>query len=173
MGEPYRTLLGHFRHEAGHFYHDVLVAEGGRGAEFADLFGDPSQSYGPALRRHYAQGPAPGWPDTHVSAYATAHPWEDFAETWAHWLHMVDGLETAVRFGLTAPVDPYAPESVEGLVAAWVPLSAAMNAMNRAMGQADFYPFVLAPRVVEKLAFVHSLRGDAVRGSRAGERTAA
>ncbi len=158
MGEPYRTLLGHFRHEVGHFFFDVLVTEGGRRAEFDRVFGDPDQDYGQALQRHYDEGPPPGWPDGFVSAYATSHPWEDWAETWAHWLHMIDGLETAVRYGLAEDVDPYGEATAEELVAAWVPLSIAMNAMNRAMGQADFYPFVLAPRVVEKLAFVHGLR---------------
>src|SRR6202011_5238904 len=36
----------------------------------------------------------------HVTPYASAHPWEDFAETWAHYFHMVDTLETATAFGL-------------------------------------------------------------------------
>ena len=157
MGEPYRTLLGHFRHEVGHFYYDMLVQEAGRLPEFGALFGDPDQDYQEALRRHYAQGPAPGWPESHVSAYATSHPWEDFAETFAHWLHMTDGLETAVRYGLGQGIDPYGPVTIERLVEAWVPLSIAMNAMNRAMGQADFYPFVIAPRIVSKLDFVHGL----------------
>lgn len=161
MGEPYRTLLGHVRHEVGHFYFDVLVEEGGHRAGFDGLFGDPGQDYGEALRRHYDEGPPPGWVDSFVSAYAASHPWEDWAETWAHWLHMLDGLETAAAYGLAGDVDPYGGASAERLVGAWVPLSIAVNAMNRAMGQADFYPFVLAPRAVEKLAFVHGLRPGA------------
>lgn len=165
MGEPYRTLLGHFRHEVGHFYYDVFVQERGRRPEFEALFGDPGQDYQAALGRHYAQGAPTGWPDTHVSAYATSHPWEDWAETFAHWLHMTDGLETAARYGLSEDVDPYGPAPAERLLAAWVPLSIAMNAMNRAMGQADFYPFVIAPAVAEKLAFVHGLMAPRLRAA--------
>jgi hypothetical protein len=100
MGERYRTLLGHCRHEVGHFYFDVLVEEGGRRPDFDKLFGDPDQDYQAALDRHYAEGPPEDWADGFVSAYAAAHPWEDFAETFAHWMHMVDGLETAVAYGL-------------------------------------------------------------------------
>lgn len=165
MGEPYRTLLGHFRHEVGHFYQEVLVDEAGLGPEFAALFGDPSQDYAGALRRHYAEGAPTGWAESHVSAYAASHPWEDWAETFAHWLHMTDGLETAVRYGLAQGIDPYAPLPIERLTEAWIPLSIAMNAMNRAMGQADFYPFVLAPRVVEKLAYVHRLTSPELRAA--------
>lgn len=159
MGEPYRTLLGHFRHEVGHFYFDVLVEEGGRRDEFDALFGDPGADYAEALRRHYAEGAPLDWAERHVSAYAASHPWEDWAETFAHWLHMTDGLDTAAAYGLGEDVGAYGAMAAEALVAAWIPLSVAMNAMNRAMGQADFYPFVLAPRVVEKIAFVHGLAG--------------
>jgi hypothetical protein len=164
MGEPYRTLLGHFRHEVGHFFQEVLVDEAGLGGDFAALFGDPAQDYAEALKRHYAEGAPPGWAEAHVSAYAASHPWEDWAETWAHWLHMTDGLETATRYGLAPDIDPYGAP-IERLTEAWVPLSIAMNAMNRAMGQADFYPFVLAPRVVEKLAFVHRVTSPELRGA--------
>ncbi|WP_210528386.1 zinc-binding metallopeptidase family protein [Rubellimicrobium arenae] len=160
MGERYRTLLGHCRHEVGHFYYDVLVDEGGRRAEFEAIFGDPDQDYQEALDRHYREGPPSGWEDGFVSAYATTHPWEDFAETFAHWLHMTDGLETAEAYGLTSGPDPYAEGTVEALAEAWVPLSVAMNAMSRALGQPDLYPFVLAPQVIRKLGFIHGLMGD-------------
>ncbi|MBP1806415.1 zinc-binding metallopeptidase family protein [Rubellimicrobium aerolatum] len=165
MGERYRTLLGHCRHEVGHFYFDVLVAEGGRKAEFTALFGDPDQDYQAALNRHYAEGPPEGWEDRHVSAYATTHPWEDFAETFAHWLHMTDGLETASAYGLVSAPDPYARGPVEPLAQAWVPLAIAMNAMSRALGQPDLYPFVIAPPVVEKLGFIHDLMADRLRSA--------
>ena len=36
-----------------------------------------------------------------ISSYATTHPWEDWAETWAHYLHMADALETAASIGLS------------------------------------------------------------------------
>ncbi|NAZ38118.1 putative zinc-binding metallopeptidase [Rubellimicrobium sp. CFH 75288] len=158
MGEPYRTLLGHCRHEVGHFFFDVLVDEGGERARFEALFGDPDADYGAAIERHYREGAPPDWQERHVSAYATMHPWEDWAETFAHWLHMTDGLDTALRYGLAQGVDPYGGgDPMDALVSAWIPLALAMNAMNRSMGQPDFYPFVLAPAVREKLAFVHDL----------------
>jgi hypothetical protein len=104
MGEPYRTLLGHLRHEVGHHYWTVLVERSpdpGTIERFRALFGDERADYGEALKRHYAQGAPPDWPERFISAYASAHPWEDWAETWAHYLHMVDTLETAGAFGIT------------------------------------------------------------------------
>jgi hypothetical protein len=35
------------------------------------------------------------WQKSFISKYATSHPWEDWAETWAHYLHIMDMLETA------------------------------------------------------------------------------
>lgn len=160
MGERYRTLLGHCRHEVGHFYFDVLVEEGGRRPDFDRIFGDPDADYQEALQRHYDEGPPEDWAEGFVSAYATMHPWEDFAETFAHWMHMVDGLETAVAYDLAEGADPFGGDPIEPLVAAWVPLSVAMNAMSRSLGQPDLYPFVIGPRVVEKLGFVHGLLRD-------------
>jgi len=100
MGEPYRTLLGHFRHEVGHYFWDVLVRDGGKLDECRVVFGDDSVDYGEALQRHYAEGAPPDWQQNYVSSYATMHPWEDFAETWAHYLHIVDTLEMASEFGM-------------------------------------------------------------------------
>jgi hypothetical protein len=160
MGERYRTLLGHCRHEVGHFYFEALVEEGGRRPDFDKLFGDPDEDYQAALDRHYAEGPPEDWADGFVSAYATTHPWEDFAETFAHWMHMADGLDTAVAYGLARDADPFGADPIEPLVSAWVTLSIAMNAMSRSLGQPDLYPFVIGPRVVQKLGFVHDiLRG--------------
>ncbi|TMV81289.1 hypothetical protein FGG78_24955 [Thioclava sp. BHET1] len=164
LGEPYRTLLGHLRHETGHFYWDVLV-DGGAGhgpaprADFTAVFGDPDADYQAALKRHYDTGPAPDWPQRHVSAYASAHPWEDFAETWAHYLHMADGIETAKTHAITPREMPRDPHDISAMTAAWIEICIAMNAMNRAMGTQDFYPFVLAPAVVEKLDYIHRLIG--------------
>ncbi|KQT45374.1 hypothetical protein ASG52_14490 [Methylobacterium sp. Leaf456] len=171
MGEPYRTLLGHFRHEVGHHYWDILVRDAGKLEPCRAMFGDDSQDYGEALKRHYDQGPPADWQENFVSAYATTHPWEDFAETWAHYLHIVDTLEMAAAFGLQVKpdvdrageisarigFDPYAAETIEGIVDAWLPLVFALNSMNRAMGEGDLYPFVLAPPVVRKLGFIHDL----------------
>ena len=170
MGEPYRTLIGHFRHEVGHFYWDLLVRDGGRLAECRAVFGDDSQDYEQALQRHYREGPPPDWQERYVSAYATTHPWEDFAETWAHYLHIVDTLEMARALGLAvepriegtglaakAEIDVYAEPDMTKIVETWVPLAFAMNSVNRCMGQGDLYPFVLAPPVIDKLAFMHRL----------------
>ena len=167
LGEAYRTLLGHFRHEIGHYYWQVLVEESdvdGRHAEFRARFGDETASYADALDRHYADGPPAGWEETHVSAYATMHPWEDFAETFAHVLHISDALETAHAFGLV--VDPQVPlrRFSDVVLGTWLPLSTALNQMNRSLGQQDLYPFVLAGPVVDKLAWVRGL----VSGSAAG-----
>jgi hypothetical protein len=177
LHEPYRTLLGHFRHEIGHWYWEILVKDTAWRAPFAALFGDPDQDYPAALQKHYAEGPRPGWQDELVSAYAASHPWEDFAETWAHYFHMVDTLETGGSFGIvlsprldhdqvlstSLDFDVYAPDlEMPALTDAWVALSAALNSFNRSMGLADAYPFVLSPKVNEKLAFVHALtRGRA------------
>ena len=166
MGEPYRTLLGHFRHESGHYFWDRLVRDGGHLDACRALFGDDRADYEAALRRHYAHGPPPDWQARTISAYATSHPWEDFAETWAHYLHIVDTLETARAFAMDlrphegaaqGDLDPYAARSIDDLVACWLPLVFAMNSLNRSMGQGDLYPFVLSPPVVGKLGFIHAL----------------
>ena len=176
MGEPYRTLLGHFRHEVGHYYWDRLVKDGGKVERARQLFGDETKDYGEALKAHYDNGPPANWQESFISSYATAHPWEDFAETWAHYIHMVDALETARVFGInmrpTAAVgptdaaptettevdfDPYFVADAQALVDAWVPLTVAINSVNRSMGQPDLYPFVLSPPVVAKLQFIHEL----------------
>jgi hypothetical protein len=169
MGEGYRTLLGHFRHEIGHYYWDRLVKGGRWLAPFRERFGDESADYAEAQKRHYGQGPPADWSSRFVSPYASMHPWEDWAESWAHYLHMTDTLETARAYGLALaprPVEP-APRSptvavrrldlhsFEDLMAGWVPLTVALNSLNRSMGLPDSYPFVLSQAAVEKLRFVH------------------
>jgi hypothetical protein len=168
MGEPYRTLLGHFRHEIAHYYWDILVQNAPGIEAFRQLFGDEREDYGEALKRHYANGPPADWQERFVSAYASMHPWEDWAETWAHYFHMVDTLETASAFGmrvrprvtkgadLSAAID-FDPHSapLDRIVDAWLPLTFAVNSINRSMGLADLYPFVLTPPVIVKLSFIH------------------
>jgi hypothetical protein len=170
MGEPYRTLLGHFRHEIGHYFWDRLVAKDAPILEtFRALFGDERQDYGEALKRHYAEGPPENWQNDFVSLYASSHPWEDFAETWAHYLHIVDTLETAGAFGLKVKprrgngalaaaidFDPYRAD-MDRLIDVWLPVEFATNNLNRSMGLTDLYPFLLSPRVIDKLSFVHVL----------------
>jgi hypothetical protein len=168
MGEPYRTLLGHFRHELAHYYWDHLVWNTPALDEFRRLFGDERQDYGAALQKHYAEGPPKDWAEQYVTAYASVHPWEDFAETWAHYFHMVDTLETANAFGLRVrpkvskgadlstaiDFDPHSA-TMDRIIDSWLPLTFAVNSINRSMGIADLYPFVLAPSVIVKLSFIH------------------
>ncbi len=171
MDEPYRTLLGHFRHESGHYYWDRLVAGTEWLEPFRALFGDERQDYGAALERHYAAGPPAGWPARFVSAYAASHPWEDWAESWSHYLHMVDALETAWHLGFrtdprlanadmldSAPdFDPYLPASFDQLIGQWLPFTVALNSLNESMGQEPAYPFALASPTIDKLRFVHQI----------------
>ena len=168
MGEAYRTLLGHLRHEIGHFYWPVLV-----GADRIDawraLFGDERVDYSEAMERHYRSGPPQDWAESHVSAYATMHPWEDWAETFAHYLHIRDTLQTAASFGMVVagpaphlyaePADDVVGRPFGAVIREWLPLTYALNAVNRSMGRPDLYPFVLAPRVIDKLTFVHRAVG--------------
>lgn len=183
MHEPYRALLGHFRHEVGHYYWDRLVAGAPWLDEFRGLFGDERASYAQALERHYAEGAPPDWSSRHVSAYATMHPWEDWAETWAHYLHMMDAVDTALGLGMNSrsleldyvPFDSrslYRPEhagAIEFLsfVNAWIELSGMLNELSRSMGQTDFYPFVLSAPIIAKLHFIHLVIQEA--GGRADQ----
>jgi hypothetical protein len=172
MGERYRTLLGHFRHESGHYYWDLLVRDGSFPEGFRQLFGDERGDYAAALQAYYANGAPADWTQRFISPYATSHPWEDWAETWAHYLHMMDTLETAWAFGIRIDAvevdkeagiranvvqDPYEVRSFDRIIRSWLPLCFAVNSLNRSMGYADFYPFVLSAPVVEKLRFIHEL----------------
>ena len=170
MGEAYRTLVGHFRHEIGHYYWDRLIRDGAELPAFRELFGDERADYGEALKKHYANGAPAEWSLSYVSAYASMHPWEDWAETFAHYLHMVDALDTARAFGLALRAKPIvnaglAPmraqqldfDDFDDLISAWLPLTIALNSFNRGMGLADLYPFVLSERTIAKLRFVHDV----------------
>jgi len=163
LGEPYRTLIGHMRHEVGHYYWNLLIRDGGRLAAFRAVFGDERADYAAALAAHYERGPQKRPPKGFISAYAASHPWEDWAETWAHYFHIVDASETAHAFGMRlhdgTQVDrnPYTDEDFTEILADWVPLTVAMNCLNRSLGQPDLYPFVLSQPVKEKLRFIHDL----------------
>jgi hypothetical protein len=158
MKERYRTLLGHFRHEVGHYYWDRLVADREKNEDFRSLFGDERADYTEALKRHYSAAPDPSYADKFISRYAAAHPWEDFAETFAHYLHMIDTLETAEQYGFASAkvADDTFPE-FEALMTEWYQLTVALNALNRSMGLPDAYPFAISPPVKQKLLFVHDL----------------
>jgi hypothetical protein len=172
LSEPYRTLIGHFRHEIGHYYWQRLVIPRSDVLQaFRRLFGDERTDYSESMGRYYDHGPPNNWREFHVTAYSAAHPWEDWAETWAHYLHIVDTLETAFAFGIRlgrglhhlehiemkADFDPYLATDFNAIVAASIPLTIAINSLNRSMGQPDLYPFTLAPPVMDKLHFVHQL----------------
>ncbi|MEJ8852181.1 putative zinc-binding peptidase [Variovorax rhizosphaerae] len=176
MHEPYRTLLGHFRHEIGHYYWDRLVRDTAWIDECRELFGDETVDYAESLQRHYAQPPA-DWPLRHVSVYASSHAWEDWAETWAHYLHMVDGLETAAAWGLNLahalptgpaltvqPLDLDSEDISSTTIEQWLPVSQFINAMDRSLGALDSYPFIIVEPVVTKLNFIHRV----VQGARLG-----
>ena len=155
MNEHYRTLLGHLRHESGHYFWSILDPDAETLARFAACFGDLDLDYGQALSDHYAGGPRVGWQEQFISPYASAHPAEDWAETWAHYLLIRDGIETAAAHGIV----PAAPNDVE--VSAWVTewrtLSVALNELNRSSGLGDAYPFVVNDVAATKLGFVDEI----------------
>jgi hypothetical protein len=173
LNEPYRTMLGHLRHEIGHYYWYRLIENTPLIENFRAMFGDERGDYSGALAAHYARGTADVWPESYVSSYASAHPWEDFAETWAHYIHIVDTLETAndagVRIGdrVVATTLPLAADRpFAATLDDWLPLSIVLNQLNRSMGMRDAYPFTLTARVVDKLAFVHELCAQTATATR-------
>jgi len=174
LHEPYRTLLGHFRHEVGHYYWDRLVRDSAWLAPYRELFGDERASYAEALKRNYEQGPPANWPNSYISSYATTHPWEDWAETWAHYLHIVDSLGTALGFGLEAGDLDYTtikPFTLDDLYArddpgaarflsilnSWIEMIMVLNELARSLGEPDFYPFVMSKPVVAKLQLIQMI----------------
>jgi hypothetical protein len=171
LHEPYRTVVGHLRHESGHFYWDRLIANSQNLNRFRELFGDETVDYDTALKLYYQKGPPGDWHDHTVTSYASSHPWEDWAETWAHYLHIMDTLETAAGFGVSVNPDNVANSAsqkissivfneqmdFDTMLAGWIPLTCALNSINRGMGLSDLYPFVIPPAVVEKLRFIHQV----------------
>jgi len=169
MQEAYRTLLGHFRHESGHYFWDLLLSGSPRIDAFRALFGNERINYEAVLQGYYDNGPVANWEQNWISPYASSHSWEDWAETWAHYLHMIDTLETACDYGFDLDDDKttssYSPQfsrhylatlSIYDLVNAWSHLTVALNDMNRSMGLADAYPFVVTDTIIQKLDFVHA-----------------
>ena len=170
LNEDYRTVLGHFRHESGHYYWQQLVNNSTYMERFLELFGDYHLDYQSGVAQHYAEGPPAEWQDKYISAYASCHPWEDFAETWGHYITIVDTLETADSFGVSInqktnetpeEFDSYNATTFDQLLDRWLPLTFAVNNINRSGGQPDLYPFVLSNNVIEKLGFVHTIIRDA------------
>jgi hypothetical protein len=163
MDEPYRTLLGHFRHEIGHYYFYALDRSSHiPRPEFEELFGDPDADYQAALDRHYSDGAPAGWEENYVSSYATMHPAEDWAETFAHYLHIRDTLDTAAAFGFAPAGATFdrrvlGPSAFDTLIDLWLPLAWSLNMVNRSMGHNDLYPFVLPARVLDRMRFIHTV----------------
>lgn len=172
LGEKYRTLLGHFRHEIGHYYWEVLIKDSEDLNKYREIFGNEQKDYPEALKIYYSKGEPSDWSENFISPYATSHPWEDWAETWAHYLHLMDTLETAFSFGIriqpdmiqntrsiqaSIQQDPYDMSDFNQIIKWWLPLTFAVNSLNRSMGYSDFYPFVISEPVVGKLRFIHEL----------------
>ena len=171
LHEPYRTVVGHLRHESGHFYWDRLIANSPNQKRFRELFGDETADYDAALKNYYQQDSSADWQGRTVTAYASSHPWEDWAETWAHYLHIMDTLETAASFGVSVNPDNAANDAsqkispimfneqmdFDKMMEGWIPLTCALNSINHGMGLSDLYPFVIPPAVVEKLRFIHQV----------------
>lgn len=174
LGEAYRTVLGHLRHEIGHYYWDRFIRDSDAWLpRVRQLFGDERESYQAAVTRHYAEGPPASWPASFISAYATMHPWEDWAETFAHYLHMVDTLETARSYdmSMTSPTVEGEPgrlnmeflgeeipfQDFRELFNRWYSLTFVLNGLSRSMGMPDTYPFAVSNAVRDKLELVHQV----------------
>ena len=174
-------MLGHFRHEVGHYYQNILVENGSGADEYLDecreLFGDERAGYSDAIARHYKFGAPDGWEETYISEYATMHPWEDFAECFAHYLHITDTIDTSREAGLVlkadrvrfsaprdiVPLESYVDEPIERLLFDWRWLSLFFNRVNTAMGKNPVYPFEIPEAVVAKLGFVHRVIRETAR----------
>jgi hypothetical protein len=187
LGEPYRTMLGHFRHEVGHYYQNILVETGSGAMRYLDecraLFGDETASYGDAIARHYAAGAPAGWGTSFISEYATMHPWEDFAECFAHYLHIADTIDTSREAGMVlladkvrfaaprdiAPLESYADEPIERMLFDWRWMSMFFNRVNTAMGKNPLYPFEIPSAVVGKLGFIHRVIRESAGVAKEGE----
>lgn len=64
---------------------------------------------------------------------------------------VLKGMHTELTF------DPYVESDFEIIINTCIPLSYAVNSINRAMGIPDVYPFEISPTIVHKLAFIHKL----------------
>jgi len=154
LGELHRTVLGHFRHESGHYYFNFLINAKNMEA-FRDRFGDESTNYSLALDTYYSNSRGPDWTPNFISRYASSHPFEDWAETWAHYLMVTDTLDTASAEGLLRPAGVF-DEAIDQ----WTDMTVQINQVARSMGLDDPYPFTINDVVRSKLCFVD----DVIRG---------
>ncbi|CAD5250969.1 MULTISPECIES: zinc-binding metallopeptidase family protein [Halomonadaceae] len=161
LEEPYRTMIGHMRHEISHMLWWRLSLREDFLDAFREMFGDERQDYTAALQRHYTDGPPPDWKERYLTTYASAHPHEDWAETAAHLLHLTDIADSFAASDLSSPElpshqwEPYAEPDAERLIYVAASLTVGVNHVNRSMGLPDLYPFVLSETARHKLAFVH------------------
>jgi hypothetical protein len=86
---------------------------------------------------------------------------------------MIDTLDTARAFGLriradagrvgnlsaSISFDPYDQASFSAILEVWLPMTFAVNSINRSMGIDDLYPFIISPEVAGKLTLVHNIVG--------------
>lgn len=168
LNESYRTILGHFRHEIGHYFWDNLIARTDKLDEFRKLFGDERNNYKESLSQYYTQGPRSDWQDKFISAYASSHPWEDWAECWAHYLHNIEILETAQhhQFGIYTNLDSsktldfyswLKQQKFDHILEQLTKLTITLNELNRSLGLQDAYPFKHNQVVCNKLDFIHRI----------------
>ena len=155
MLEPYRTLIGHFRHESGHYYWSLVSEDVESTTMFKGVFGDPKADYATALRRYYHDGPSCDWHSSFISTYATSHPLEDWAETWSHYLYIFDALQTARAQGLIT--DAVEEMTIAERIVCWRELSIVLNEMNRSVGGSDAYPFSIGEGVTHKFEAVEEV----------------
>lgn len=172
LGEKLRTMVGHFRHEIAHFLFERLSEHPEFVKAFRALMGDEREDYGEALKRYYENGPPANWEQNFVTAYASSHPHEDWAESVTHILHLTDMIDCAVAMKWQSPhltdmtYDPYKEADGERIVELGSYFGMAVNHINRSVGVGDIYPFVLNDAVRGKLAFVHSwLSGHAQKAA--------
>ena len=180
LGENSRTLLGHFRHESAHYLWQRFLSnlpwEDPLRMAFRERFGDEWLDYAGALSAHYQKGPSTGWEQNYITGYAASHPWEDWAETWAHYLQIADGLETCEGLGIQVqhvalplvmmPVeagflptilkhDPVANDEFLAWLQRWICLSTVLNEISNSLGESALYPFVIPVKVAQKLRLAH------------------
>ena len=168
MGEPYRTLLGHFRHESGHYFWDRLVAPDPESLDVVSrpvrrrargLCGGAERALCAKARRptgrRISSAPMPAPIPGRISPKAgriictSSTRWR---RRRAFDLSVVTRRKTTrINF------DPHNAASMQQLIDAWLPITFTVNGLNRSMGQPDLYPFILSPRTIAKLAFVHAL----------------
>lgn len=188
LGENSRTLLGHFRHESAHYLWQRCLSDlawdDPQRLAFRERFGDEWLDYAAALSTHYECGAPVGWEQNFITGYAASHPWEDWAETWAHYLQIVDGLETCESLGIqvqhlalalvmlpdeagTLPSMLEQCGVTDGEFLAWLQrwmcLSTVLNEISYSLGEPPLYPFVISVRVAQKLRLAHHLANVWVR----------